>query len=84
MSLLFLFWPAYAAVDLSALSDERLVALYADTEEALRERGKYPYAELASGASGNEVTLFQDRLVELGYLTKEPTGKYDNSTLTAM
>ena len=72
------------AADYKQLTDEKLIQLYADVAQELRGRGKYPYVELKTGASGDEAANIQRRLAELGYFTKDPTGNYDNATATAM
>jgi peptidoglycan hydrolase-like protein with peptidoglycan-binding domain len=75
---------AFAAqLDISAIPDDELLTLHAEITSALRDRGIYPYIELKSGASGDEVTRLQRRLAELGYYTKDPTGKFDKNTTTA-
>lgn len=66
------------------LSDDKLIQLYADVAQELRDRGKYLYVELKSGANGDEVSNIQRRLAELGYYSKDPTGKFDTSTANAL
>lgn len=73
-----------AAVDLDSLTNDELLSLYNNTVEKLKQRSIYPYIELKSGASGDEVANLQRRLVELGYLKKEPTGKFDSTTVAAL
>lgn len=66
------------------LDDDGLLEFYTFIAQELRNRGKYPYVELKSGASGDEVTSIQKRLVELGYSNKDATGKFDKITIAAM
>ena len=66
------------------LDDAALLELYAFISQELRNRGKYPYVELKSGATGDEVTRIQKRLIELGYSVKDATGRFDNATIAAM
>ncbi len=82
--LLIPFLAFAAQPDISTMSDEELLKLYTNVTQALRDRGKYPYVELKSGASGDEVAHLQRRLSELGYYTKDPTGKFDKNTIAAM
>ena len=42
------------------------------------------YKDLKKDDTGDEVDALQYRLVELGYLTKLPSGKYDSKTITAV
>lgn len=72
-----------STVDIAKMADQELVALYEAVADELRQRGKFPYIELKNGASGDEVVRLQHRLVELGYLTKDPTGKFDKNTVNA-
>lgn len=66
------------------LNDDALLELFAFITQELRTRGKYPYVELKSGASGDEVANIQRRLADLGYYGKEPTGQYDAATSAAL
>ena len=46
------------------------------------EEGKYVFSEI--GSAGDEVLLLQRRLQELGYLTKDADGIYDETTASAV
>lgn len=85
---LCLFMPILSAATESfgykQLSDDKLIQLYADVAQELRDRGKYLYVELKSGANGDEVSNIQRRLAELGYYSKDLTGKFDTSTANAL
>ncbi len=70
--------------DLAALTDEALIDLKQQVDAQMKDRGLYIYIEMKSGASGEEVVALQERLVALGYLTVDPTGKYDSKTASAL
>ena len=70
--------------DLTQFSDNQLLQLYEDVATTLRNRGKFPYVVLKSGATGDEVANMQRRLAELGYYTKDPTAKFDAATTAAL
>lgn len=82
---LLLTAPSLAAtVDFLSFSNEDLLKLYDETVKELRIRGAYPYVELKLNDKSDEVTNLQRRLKDLGYFTKDPTGKYDSKTVDAM
>lgn len=82
---LLLIAPSLASsIDILPLSDEELITLYANTENELHNRGIYPYVELKQNDKSDEVAKLQRRLIELGYYSKEATGKYDSNTIAAM
>lgn len=65
-------------------SDDQLLLAYADLMQAMKDRGIYPYTDLASGDKGYEVIMLQTRLAELGYYTQKVTENYGNNTTNAM
>ncbi len=71
-------------VDVSSMDAETLLALRDEIDARLRTLGAYPFVTLKSGTKSTEVEALQKRLQELGYLTSEVTGKYNNATVKAM
>ena len=71
-------------VDVSNMDAETLLALRDEIDARLRTLGAYPFVTLKSGTKSTEVEALQKRLQELGYLTSEVTGKYNNATVKAM
>jgi peptidoglycan hydrolase-like protein with peptidoglycan-binding domain len=69
--------------DISALSADQLKELKEEINEQLIAMGEM-YEDIKKGSSGENVLLLQKRLVELGYLETEPTGKWDAASIAAM
>ncbi len=87
LTALMLFCAAAAcaeAVDVDSMDAETLLALREEIDARLRTLGAYPFVTLKSGDKSAEVEALQKRLQELGYLTGEVTGKYNNATVKAM
>ncbi len=75
---------ASTSEDLSSLSEEDLGLLREQIDEELAVREAAPRPGLTRGDKGEDVTLLQLRLQELGYYQTKITGKYDNETQKAM
>ena len=71
-------------VNISDLTKEELLILYDSVSAKLKEIGYYPFVELKSGDSGENVLALQERLKALFYYEEEITGRYDKSTSSAM
>lgn len=84
LALLILIPSVYAQTDIKGLTDADLLKLHEATVQELHDRGKYPFVELKNGATGDEVARLQRRLAELGYYTKDATGKFDSQTAAAL
>ncbi len=67
-------------LDLTNATQDDLLVWREQIDTELIKMGWYPYEELKSGSSGEQVTRLQARLLELNYAGKEPTGKYDANT----
>lgn len=70
-------------VDLSALSQEELLALREEIEARLLELGYNPYYDIERGDKGENVSALQEALRDLGFYSGAISGKFDNETQKA-
>ena len=70
--------------EIGRMDAEALFALKARIDDRLRELGEYPFVKLSEGSRGDEVLALQTRLRALGYFTREPDGRYQQTTINAM
>lgn len=71
---------------LTALAEQESPAPEADAPAAASVSAVAPddWEDLATGSSGERVTLAQEALVKLGYMNTNATGRYTQATLTAV
>ena len=75
---------AFAApLDLAGATKEDLLEWRQQIDDALRLNGWFPFAEITSKSDSEHIVRLQNRLAELGYYTKEITGKFDKNTTSA-
>ena len=70
--------------DLQNLTIEELLALRAEINQLLQEKGYKVYFDISHGDKGENVSSLQKRLTELGYYSGAINGKYDSSTQKAV
>lgn len=72
-----------STIDISTLSIAELQTLRTQIDNRLLEMGAY-YADIAKNEKGKPVENLQQRLIELGYLSGEVTGKWDSASQKAL
>ena len=71
------------APDISDMSIDELLSLRDEIDVLLEEKGYRVYFDIERGAKGEEVSLIQVRLSELGFYSGKITGKFDSETQKA-
>ena len=69
--------------DISTMDASQLKTLKTAINERLIALGEM-YEDIGKGSQGENVTLLQERLKELGYLDGEPTNRWDKPAIDAM
>lgn len=69
--------------DVSTLTVDQLKELKASINERLLALGEL-YEDIKSGSQGENVSLLQERLIDLGYYEGEASGTWDKASIAAM
>lgn len=77
------FAESYDLPDISDLTVAQLKELKENINARLVDLGEL-YDDIKKGSKGENVSLLQERLIDLGYLEGEPTGVWDNASIMAM